>query len=95
MGTTDDSAPTTILSDEYEPTSEEPVSVRVARSVAVAADREPTELTPLGEVVDVDALETLCRPDGSGTAVEISFDYEGYRVRIDDQLRITVREQPQ
>ena len=92
MGTTDESGPT-ILSDENDPTSEEPVSVRIVRLVAVAADREVTDLDPLGATIDVDALDQLVHSRSftdPETTIEVSLTYEGYLVEIEANGTVNV-----
>ena len=75
-----------LLSEAYDPDSDESLPARIVRLVAVASDRNPIELEPLGHVIDADALGQLVGPRSGGTAkteIEVSFDYEGYRVEID------------
>jgi hypothetical protein len=60
------------------------VSVAVVEAVASMNGTDPTDLGPLNEAVDPDALEQVfgslveC-PDGAG---HVSFRYEGYHVRV-------------
>lgn len=85
--------PSVVLSEEYDPSDDEPVSARIIRLVAVASDREATELEPLGQVIDVEALDELldsrCLADPD-VSVEISFRYEGYMVDIDANGTVSV-----
>ena len=87
MRSTDKSAPPTrILTVEYDHASDEPISAQVVRSVAVAADREATDLEPLGSTIDVDALEQLVHSRSftdQETMIEVLFSYEGYLVEIE------------
>jgi hypothetical protein len=58
--------------------------------VAEAEEVPPTELTPLGEVIDPDALSTLFSPP-SKTKKELSFEYEGYTVIINEDSTISLK----
>ena len=62
-------------------------SLRVVEAVAAETDTDPTELTPLGTVVDTDALDALVSSAGD---LSVNFEYEGYRISIgsDDQLAL-------
>lgn len=68
-------------------------STAVAEAVATATDREPTELTPIYESIDSDALDTLVVPaeDGGGDSVHITFRYEGVDVVVDSHRGVEVR----
>lgn len=92
MNTPDPS--TTILSDEYDPTTDHTLALSVVRSVAIASNQESTDLPPLGETIDAEALESLI--DSSITdfdaSLEVVFEYDGYLVHIDDQGTITLHE---
>jgi ATP-dependent DNA ligase len=60
----------------------------VVSSVAELTGSETTNLSPLYDAVDPDALERLTQ-DGSATRVQVEFDYDGYRVAVDhDRVRI-------
>lgn len=85
-----DESPVTLTEDRGRET-DEPVSVRIARLVAVTSDREVSDLEPLGRVIDTDALEALFSP-GVGGNIEGSFRYEGYRVEIDADGTVRLRE---
>jgi hypothetical protein len=58
-------------------------SGQVLRAVAAKTDCEPIDLpTPLFDVVDPDALDSvLCRPD-AGHEVYVGFTIEGYAVQV-------------
>lgn len=68
----------------FDPDTEDPNAV-VVRSVAVIQNVEPTDLPPLGDVVDVDALEALVAPpEGSREgAVNVTFVYQGLEITVD------------
>lgn len=63
----------------------------VITAVAVIRDRDPTDLPPLADVVDTDALGDVFRTsqDGAGN-LEVSFDYAGFRVTVsgDGEVRL-------
>lgn len=63
-------------------------TANVVRAVAEAEGRDPTDLPPLGEAIDPDALETLLA-ESSGT-VRISFEYAGHIVEAgsDGSVRV-------
>lgn len=66
----------------------------VVETVAVAADREPTDLAPLYERVDPDALDSLLRANGSATdrdGVSVSFVYSNHLVSADATGEVVVR----
>ena len=62
---------------------EEDESASVATVTLVARERGqvPTDLPPVQEYVEPDALDALARPDGPASPT-ITFDYVGYEVRI-------------
>lgn len=67
-----------------------PPSTALVRAVADARDVAPTELRPLYDVVDADALDSLIRDGG----VTMTVEYEGFRatVRGDGRLELVDRE---
>lgn len=85
-----------ICSDEYDPRSDESLAIRVVRAVAVASDQNPTDLAPLIETTDVDAIETLLESwmTDIDASLEVAFEYDGYLVHIDTQGTITLHENP-
>jgi len=69
----------------------ETVSNEVVMAVSESLGVAPTDLDPLAETVDCDALEALHRsmdPTGS-----ISFQYEGFDVVVGGAGMVTVQEQ--
>ena len=64
-------------------------SMRVVDAVANESDTDPTELTPLGTVIDPEALDTLVA-DTEPRDVSVDFEYEGYLVTVDSDQRVTV-----
>ncbi|MCU4927005.1 hypothetical protein OB905_13600 [Halobacteria archaeon AArc-dxtr1] len=72
--------------------AESPV-VAVVQTVAAAANAEATEMSPLHEIVDCDALNTLCTPSersGEEDSVAVMFSYADYRVRVTNRGEIAV-----
>lgn len=68
-------------------------STAVIETVAVAADKEPTNLPALYEVIDPDSLNAACgretsvRGDGS---VRLTFTYYGHEVTVGGDGEIVV-----
>jgi len=63
--------------------------MRVVDAVANESDTDPTELTPLGTVIDPEALDTLVA-DTEPRDVSVDFEYEGYLVTVGSDQRVTV-----
>ena len=72
----------------------ESLVVAVTETVAERRGVEPTDLRPIHDVIDPDALNTVFEP--AGTAVRnsgrVAFTYYGYEVRIDGDGSIEVEE---
>ncbi|WP_436908947.1 HalOD1 output domain-containing protein [Halosimplex marinum] len=62
----------------------------VVQAVAVAANSAVSELEPLGNAVDPDALDGLVDREGDGSPVKVSFEYEGTEVGVRSDGTITV-----
>ena len=62
-----------------------PATTRVIEAVASASDTDATELPPLHDSVDTDALNALFDSGGSESdpSLRVSFVYDGYTVRVD------------
>lgn len=70
-------------------TENEPASAAVIRALSNAAGVPFDELPPLYDVIDPDALDTLCASiEGSN---EIKFTYNEYRVVITDSHTVEVQ----
>ena len=69
------------------------LSETVVTTVAEREGVEPTELTPLYEVVDPDALDGLFAPLGGSpsTEGEVTFPYQGYEVTAYSTGRVELR----
>ena len=63
------------------------VSTTVVRAVADARGTEPLALPPLADVLDPDALDTLC---AGAERSRVAFDYAGHRVRVAADGTVTV-----
>ncbi|MFD1598336.1 HalOD1 output domain-containing protein [Halobellus rarus] len=66
----------------------ESLTEEVILQVAESEDTSPMELSPLAEVIDPDALETVVSSD---SVIEVSFRYEGYTVIIDRNGNVTLQ----
>lgn len=59
------------------------ISTDIVLAVAEVSGRDPTELRPLNDVINADALDSLFTPERPGNETDqISFDYQGYRVTV-------------
>jgi hypothetical protein len=77
----------------WDPASSRDLSTLVVNAVAAVADRDHTELTPLNDVVDPGALNTLFAHKHDGTARmggEVSFSLSGYEVTVEAGGRILI-----
>ncbi|WP_090621929.1 HalOD1 output domain-containing protein [Natrinema salaciae] len=76
----------------------ESVSVTVVNAVATHRELDPTELPPLYEWVDPDALDALFAPTRTGgpRRGRLEFTYDGHAVVVDcgDEVSITVDGSP-
>lgn len=77
--------PTSPIRQHFDWTASESVSEAVIRAVAILSDKPPTELPPLYDAVDPDALNAIIT-DGVSTSeqgrVEITFSFNNYLVKI-------------
>lgn len=67
------------------------VGTAVVSSVAAVAGVEPTALPPLHWSLDTDALDSIVGA-GRGDGVTVTFTYAGYRVSVDGEGSIRIRE---
>lgn len=76
----------------YDRSDDEPLSVAVVNAVATGSDVDATDLEPLHEVIDTDALDRLFDhlPAGADTAGVVRFEYNSCLVTIsvDGEIRI-------
>ncbi|MFO7927219.1 MAG: HalOD1 output domain-containing protein [Halobacteriota archaeon] len=85
-----------IVRAQYEWSSTDPTTA-VIETVSAAADREATELEPLYDAIDPDALNALVRsevPTDHDATVEISFRFAERRVTVHNTGEIEVRSTP-
>jgi hypothetical protein len=80
----------------YDVNGEKP-GVRLLEAVASIKDADPTELDPLDQYVDADALNAIFRPtqgmpDAHGS---LSITYEGLLIVVHSDGKIELREQSQ
>lgn len=75
--------------------NERPSTV-IVECVAAVVGRQPTELTPLYESIEPDALNGLIRPatPKAGDPIRISFQYEEVDVLVDSQTGIEIYPEP-
>lgn len=66
------------------------VADAVAMSVATVRDCDPTDLPPLGETVDPDALNDIFQASNRGTGVNVTFEYAGFDVTINHEGELTL-----
>jgi len=59
----------------------------VVRAVARERDRKPTDLPPLYNAIEPDALDGLASRDGD---VRVTFEYAGYQVIVSDSDTDTI-----
>lgn len=72
----------------FRASTSEPIVVSIVRAVAACTNEPATELTPLYDVVDVDALEALLRRGDP----RVEFTYEGCAVTVSpERIRVEPR----
>jgi len=65
--------------------------ISIVETVAAASRTTVTDLPPLSEAIDPDALNALVDPEsGPTTTLSVSFDYAGHEVVVDRDGRVTV-----
>jgi hypothetical protein len=76
---------------KFDPLDGEGVTTCLANAVAEAAEVPITELPPLGEWVDLDAIEQLfAAHDHTQHELSISFEYDGYEIFVSNVGRIVI-----
>lgn len=72
--------------------SDEPVSIAVVHAIAAHRDVDPTDLPPLYEWVDPDALDALFQPTRAGgpRRGRLEFAYDGQTVTVDSTGEVTI-----
>lgn len=75
----------------FDPASESVVEV-VVEAVAFIHDADPTDLDPLFEVLDPDALDALVDDEAGESSVDtVTFVYEGLEVTVDPDGTVWLR----
>lgn len=67
----------------------EPVSLQTIRKIAAEEGVEPTELPPLHDTIETDALDALFA-SAEHASGRVEFTYSGYNVSIDGENHIHV-----
>jgi len=78
-----------ILHRNHPWTEDVPVGHTVVKAVAAVANREPLDLRPLYEAIDVDALDDLIA-NSDDSELCVCFDFEGYPVTVHSSGRVEV-----
>jgi hypothetical protein len=95
MSTTDDKRVTATKTEqrrtEIDWDRREPVSFAVQTLLGEVENRPATELDPLADYIDPDALEALFTgdPEGQGPR-SVAFEYDDYTVRVSGLGHVTV-----
>lgn len=63
-------------------------STTVVRTVADRENCEPTDLRPLYQAIDPDALDTVAN-DATDNEIRVEFTYHGYEIVVDDHVHVT------
>lgn len=71
------------------PPSDEKCIQRIVRQIADSLDASPTEMAPLSDAVDPDAIAALVGDSDTGT-LRITFEYAGHEVRVDAEGDVAV-----
>jgi len=75
---------------EYTRHPDTPMTVAVAEAVSSFENREPTELAPLYDAVDADALDRLFDTANGDRDCTVSFAFSDSHVTIESSERIVV-----
>ena len=72
-------------------TDEDAVTVAIVNTVSTVTDSEPTEMEPLGDVIDSEALGMLfATPGAGGESNYVQFEYENCFVRVSSDGTVAV-----
>lgn len=77
---------------EYRVREEEPPSRAVVRAVADVTDRDPTDMEPIAETIDPEAIDEMFTRSSDDVAT-LTLLYEGCRIEVDDDA-VVVEEIP-
>lgn len=90
MGDESDSSPTKLYETNHQ---EGPIAESVIEAIAEVMNSSSTEIEPLYESIDPDALEDLFdRQSEEGIPTRVEFRHKGFSVAIEQNGRITVYE---
>lgn len=83
---------TPVVDARFESENGESPSMTIINALATAMDVEPTELPPLFEIVDPDAIDALFSNNGGDTesAAMLSFNHRHWNVFVNADGRIRV-----
>lgn len=62
----------------------------IVEAVAGVTNRRPTDLPPLGNELDLDALNSLLAADKEDSKVRITFEYQGLVIRVDQSGSLVI-----
>jgi len=79
-----DISPNKVIVREFDWNSREEPALTVINTVATVAGDDPTQLGPLSNTVDPDALNALWKPEQNEnrSSSYVQFDYEDCRIRL-------------
>ncbi|WP_458204795.1 HalOD1 output domain-containing protein [Haladaptatus sp. NG-SE-30] len=73
-------------------TSYEPVAETVIETISEVSGTDPTEIPPLYESIDPDALDDLFdRSSPESVPIRVRFQHDGYEVVVEREGTVTVR----
>lgn len=78
---------------EWDPATEDDLGTRVVVAIAEISDLDHTDLTPLNEVIDPDALNAIFAPRKDGVdraGGRVQFSLSGHEVTVESSGRIVV-----
>lgn len=79
------------VTETFDWSDEDAVAVAVVNTVSTVTGRDPTEMQPLAEVVDSEALGVLfARPGAGRESNYVQFEYESCLVRVSGDGTVAV-----
>lgn len=80
---------------EHDFTEHQTATLAVIDAVAAASGTDPTELPPLYDAINPDALNALFESQGKRDRADlrVEFSYNGFNVIVEGDLQVTVREE--
>lgn len=64
--------------------------IAIVETIAAVSGKQPTEMPPLGNAIDVDALTALLDTQGADRDLSISFRYQGHTITVTDSGALIV-----